>query len=132
MRILLLLGLFVSAAFGLTYRGSDLSSVAVVEKNGISYTDNGKKLPLETILKNHGSNAARIRIWTAGDYNLNYALALGKRVKAAGMTLIVDLHYSDTCKFFGSTYPRSYLITVKGPTLENRQFLLAGRKISMD
>ncbi|KAK7694150.1 hypothetical protein QCA50_001330 [Cerrena zonata] len=96
MRILLLLGLFVSAAFALTYRGSDLSSIAVVEKNGITYTDNGQKLPFETILKNHGSNAARIRIWTAGDYNLNYALALGKRVKAAGMTLIIDLHFSDT------------------------------------
>lgn len=93
----LLLGLFVSFAFALTYHGSDLSSLAIVEKNGVSFSDNGNKAPFETILRNHGSNAARIRIWTAGDYSLDYGLALAKRVKAAGMTLVVDLHFSDTC-----------------------------------
>ncbi|KAI0789885.1 arabinogalactan endo-1,4-beta-galactosidase [Abortiporus biennis] len=88
--------LFSLETYALTYKGSDLSSLAVVERNGVTFKDNGKTTPFETILKNHGSNAARIRIWTAGDYNLNYGLALAKRVKAAGMTLIVDLHYSDT------------------------------------
>ncbi|KAM5535469.1 hypothetical protein V8D89_010806 [Ganoderma adspersum] len=65
-------------ATALTYHGADISSLTV------------------TILKNHGMNAARVRIWTAGQYNLQYGLALGKRIKAAGMTLIVDLHFSDT------------------------------------
>lgn len=39
-----------------------------------------------------------IRVWTAGDYNTNYAIQMGRRVKNAGMRLVVDLHYSDTCK----------------------------------
>lgn len=80
----------------LTYRGADISSLTMLESSGIKYSDNGQTLAFETILKNHGMNTARIRIWTAGTYNLNYGLALAKRIKAAGMTLIVDLHYSDT------------------------------------
>lgn len=131
MRIIFLLGCFVSAAFALTYRGSDLSSVAVVEKNGISYTDNGQKLPFETIVKNHGSNAARIRIWTAGDYNLNYALALGKRVKTAGMTLIIDLHFSDTCRpSYCCGIDVKLLSFLQGRTQANKPSLPVGQRIS--
>lgn len=93
---LLLLSLSWLAA-ALTYHDADISSLTVVENSGIHYKDSGQTLAFETILKNHGMNAARVRIWTAGQYNLQYGLALGKRIKAAGMTLIVDLHFSDTC-----------------------------------
>ena len=96
----LLLSLFLSQALALNFRGSDLSSLLIVERNGVSFSDNGQVQPFETILKNHASNTARIRVWTAGDYNLNYGLQLAKRVKAAGMTLIIDLHFSDTCECF--------------------------------
>ena len=85
-------------ACALTYHGADISSLTVVENAGVRFTDGGSVHPFENILRNHGMNAARVRIWTAGQYNLQYGLALGKRIKAAGMTLIVDLHYSDTCK----------------------------------
>ena len=88
---------FSCLASALTYRGADISSLAVVERSGVRYSDGGQVQPFETILSKHGMNIARVRIWTAGDYNLQYALALGKRIKAAGMTLAVDLHYSDTC-----------------------------------
>ena len=88
---------FTWLSSALTYHGADISSLAVVENAGVHFKDNGQTLPFETILKNHGMNAARVRIWTAGQYNLQYGLALGKRIKAAGMTLIVDLHFSDTC-----------------------------------
>ena len=93
---LLLLSLSWLAA-AITYQDADISSLTVVENSGINYKDSGQTLAFETILKNHGMNAARVRIWTAGQYNLQYGLALGKRIKAAGMTLIVDLHFSDTC-----------------------------------
>ncbi|EIW61652.1 arabinogalactan endo-1,4-beta-galactosidase [Trametes versicolor FP-101664 SS1] len=83
-------------ASALTYKAADISSLAIVEKAGIKYTDGGKVTPFETIIHNHGANTVRIRVWTAGDYNLQYGLALAKRVKAAGLTLVVDLHYSDT------------------------------------
>ncbi|OSD04611.1 glycoside hydrolase family 53 protein [Trametes coccinea BRFM310] len=83
-------------ASALTYKGADISSLAVVENSGVHFTDNGQVTPFETIIRNHGANTVRIRVWTAGQYNLQYGLALAKRVKAAGLTLVVDLHYSDT------------------------------------
>ena len=48
--------------------------------------------------QNHGANAARVRVWTAGTYSTDFAINLGRRIKATGMTLIVDLHFSDTCE----------------------------------
>lgn len=88
----------VQAVAGLTYKGADFSSLALMEKAGRSFTQSGSKQPLEKILASQGCNAARIRVWTAGDYNLAYGLALAKRVKAAGMKVMVDLHFSDTCE----------------------------------
>ncbi|KAI0058972.1 arabinogalactan endo-1,4-beta-galactosidase [Artomyces pyxidatus] len=85
------------SALALQYHGADISSVAVVEGNGITYKDiNGATGKLENILKNHGMNTARVRLWTSGTYSTSYGLALAKRIKAAGLTLIVDLHFSDT------------------------------------
>ncbi|KAG5732242.1 putative arabinogalactan endo-1,4-beta-galactosidase A [Termitomyces sp. T112] len=83
----------------LTYRGADFSSLVNLENSGITYKDSGVTAKFETILKNHGANLARIRIWTStsnSQYSLNYGLALAKRAVAAGMTLLIDLHYSDT------------------------------------
>ena len=92
-----LLLLFSCLANALTYKGADISSLTVVENAGVHFTDNGQVTPFETIIRNHGANTVRVRVWTAGQYNLQYGLALAKRVKAAGLTLVVDLHYSDTC-----------------------------------
>jgi len=94
--LFLALSVYSLSTLALQYRGSDFSSLAIVEKNGVKFKDNGQTLPFETIVKNHGSTAARIRVWTAGDYNLSYGLALAKRIKNAGLTLVVDLHFSDT------------------------------------
>lgn len=94
-----LLALFQSA-LALNFRGADISSLIVVEDDGAHFTDNGQSLAFEKILVNHGLNAARVRVWTAGQYDLSYALQLAKRIKAAGITLIVDLHFSDTCRKF--------------------------------
>jgi arabinogalactan endo-1,4-beta-galactosidase len=96
-----LLGIFALLPFtrALTYRGADISSVPVVEAAGIKYTDGGTTKAFENIMTAHGGNTARVRVWTAGTYNTAFAISMGKRIKAAGMTLIVDLHYSDTCRF---------------------------------
>ena len=85
------------STYALTYKAADISSLVVVEQEGHTFTDNGQTKPFEDIMTAHGGNTARIRVWTAGQYNLQYALAMGKRIKAAGMTLVVDLHFSDTC-----------------------------------
>ncbi|PPQ91634.1 hypothetical protein CVT25_013189 [Psilocybe cyanescens] len=101
----LISALYLSLAFliplgeALQYRGADFSSLANLEKTGRTYKDNGQTVKFETILRNHGANLARIRVWTSnndGEYSLNYGLALAKRAVAAGMELYIDLHYSDT------------------------------------
>lgn len=96
LRYVLLLCALLPAAIALTYKAADISSVLVVEGDGVTYTDNGVSMPFEEIVKLHGMNTARIRLWTAGQYDLEYGLAMAKRIKAAGLVLHVDLHYSDT------------------------------------
>ncbi|KAG6867575.1 hypothetical protein C0993_000988 [Termitomyces sp. T159_Od127] len=89
----------LSPAQALTFHGADGSSLVNLENSGITYKDSGVTTKFETILKNHGANLARIRIWTStsnSQYSLDYGLALAKRAVAAGMTLLIDLHYSDT------------------------------------
>jgi len=76
----LLLSLVAAApALALVWRGADISSVPVVEAAGITYKDtNGATGKFENILKAHGANAVRIRVWTAGTYNTAFALSLAK------------------------------------------------------
>jgi len=86
----------------LTYHGADFSSLVNLENSGIQYHDaatSSSAAKFETILAKHGTNLARIRVWTStnnADYSLTYGLALAKRAAAAGMAIYVDLHYSDT------------------------------------
>jgi arabinogalactan endo-1,4-beta-galactosidase len=70
-----------------------------LEDAGITYTDSGTSEKFDAILANNGVNLARIRVWTStdeADYSLDYGLALAKRAVALGMSLLIDLHYSDT------------------------------------
>lgn len=97
---LLLTTLLVSAVTALQWKCSDFSSVMNLESSGRTYRDNGQVKALETILASKGQNLARIRIWTStsdSQYSLGYALRLAKRARATGMSIYVDLHYSDTC-----------------------------------
>ncbi len=82
--------------------GGDLSFLAAEEKGGAVYKDNGRAKDALQIVKAHGWNVVRLRVWVHPDgqgMNVNslpYTLALAKRVKAAGLRLLLDLHYSDT------------------------------------
>lgn len=84
----------------LTYKGVDWSSVTVEENAGISYkTTSGTAESLEKILVASGVNTVRQRIWvnpSDKNYNLDYNVALAKRAKAAGLSVYLDLHFSDT------------------------------------
>ncbi|KKA29651.1 hypothetical protein TD95_002809 [Thielaviopsis punctulata] len=84
----------------LMYRGVDWSSVPVEEKSGVVYkTEAGVSQPIEKTLAASGVNIVRQRLWvnpSNGDYNLDYNLQLAKRAKAAGMSLFLDFHFSDT------------------------------------
>lgn len=84
----------------LTYRGVDWSSLLVEEAAGIEYTGlDGQVQPLETILAANGVNSVRQRLWVdpaGGDYGLEYNLELARRAEAAGLSVYLTLHFSDT------------------------------------
>ncbi|KAK7716445.1 hypothetical protein SLS64_003599 [Diaporthe eres] len=72
----------------------------MLEAQGKTYkTTGGVTTPLEKILASSGVNSVRQRFWVNpkdGNYNLDYNLKLSKRAKAAGQSLYLDLHLSDT------------------------------------
>ncbi|MFF2361337.1 glycosyl hydrolase 53 family protein [Streptomyces sp. NPDC058122] len=91
---------FTSGTTGLSVKGSDISSLAKSEAYGGVYkTGSGTTGDALAILKSSGMNYARLKVWVnpADGYN-NKArvLAMAKRIKAQGMKLLVDFHYSDT------------------------------------
>jgi arabinogalactan endo-1,4-beta-galactosidase len=84
------------------YTGSDLSLLPYMESLGQTFTDGWQAEPVLTTIKNHGSNIVRVRLWvnpSKTDIQVNdlaYTVALGQRVKRAGLALLLDIHYSDT------------------------------------
>lgn len=91
---------FAAGSTGLAVKGADISSLAKSEaKGGVYKTSSGTPGDAVTILKSAGMNYARLKVWVnpADGYNDKaHVLAMAKRVKAAGMKLLVDFHYSDT------------------------------------
>ena len=82
--------------------GGDISTLAKIEELGGIYQDaNGPGDAIE-ILCNQGWNCFRLRLFVnptmrnAVVQDLDYTLALARRIKAAGAQLLLDLHYSDT------------------------------------
>lgn len=85
--------------------GADISSLQAMEDCGAKYFDtDGKEKDAIEILKVHGVNYIRLRIWNnpttsfeRGDYcNLKNTLIMAKRVKEAGLKLLLDFHYCDS------------------------------------
>ncbi|MEW2251283.1 glycosyl hydrolase 53 family protein [Streptomyces sp. NPDC006975] len=91
---------FTPGTSGLSVKGADISSLAKSEASGGVYrTASGTTGDAVTILRNAGMNYARLKVWVNpadGYNNKTRVLAMAKRVKAAGMKLLVDFHYSDT------------------------------------
>ena len=95
------------------YNGADISEVQEYERNNTKFYDvDGKESDIFTILKNHGFNSIRLRTFVSPKAKYGYAasgcghdseaygdkehvVAYAKKVKAAGMGLLVDIHYSD-------------------------------------
>jgi arabinogalactan endo-1,4-beta-galactosidase len=86
---------------------ADFSDLAFFESKGITYKDGGQVLDGIQILKNHGINCVRLRLWTSSasqassdpyNYgnNITYTVPLAVRVKNAGLLFSLDFHYSDT------------------------------------
>lgn len=87
------------------YIGADISWLPAREASGRTYYDGDVKKDALLILKENGFNQIRLRIFhnpkAPGGYSsqgycgLESTLEMAKRVKAAGMSFMLDFHYSD-------------------------------------
>lgn len=97
--VLALSGLYHAESQALV-KGADVSWLTQMEKAGKSfYNDSGSKQDLFPILKAHGMNAIRLRVWvnpSDGWSNITDVVAKAKRAKAAGFDIMIDFHYSDS------------------------------------
>jgi arabinogalactan endo-1,4-beta-galactosidase len=78
--------------------GHDMSFAVQEQAAGAVYTDDGRTALPEQILADHGANYVRLRLWVnppAGYSDLRSVLTMAGRAKAAGMRLLLDIHYSD-------------------------------------
>ncbi|MCF6473441.1 arabinogalactan endo-1,4-beta-galactosidase [Nonomuraea sp. MG754425] len=84
----------------LQIRGADVSSLAKSEALGGVYRDSaGRAGDALSILSQAGLNYIRLKVWVnpADGYNTKARLLpVARRVKALGMGLLIDFHYSDT------------------------------------
>ncbi|GIV73485.1 arabinogalactan endo-1,4-beta-galactosidase [Caldilinea sp.] len=84
----------------LSIRGADISSLKKSEDKGGLYADeNGVLGDALAILRDHGVNFARIRVWvnSPDEYHGKVQLLeMAERLKKHNMGLLVDFHYSDT------------------------------------
>ena len=88
------------------YVGGDISMLPKYEEAGVVYKDKTGNTVTDVLAFFHqeGMNAMRVRLFVdpskdsdkAVCQDLAYVKALGKRIKDAGMKLILDFHYSDT------------------------------------
>ena len=90
--------------------GGDISLLTKYEQNGANYKDkDGVRITnMLGFLKERGLNAMRVRLFVDPSkastddkgqgvcQDLDYVVALGARIKAAGFKLMLDFHYSDS------------------------------------
>lgn len=102
-RVFLLFTLLIvsfSRSHGQEYAiGADVSFLRQAEQQGIIFKENGVAAPVLEILKAHGYNWVRLRIFhTPTDLpnNLDYTIAMAKTAKKLGFRILLDFHYSDT------------------------------------
>ena len=95
--------------------GADISFLPELEAKGIHFSDKGKEKDAMEILKDHGINYVRLRIFndpaddsgyspTKGFCDLQHTLQMAKRIKNAGLKFLLDFHYSDTWADPGKQY----------------------------
>jgi arabinogalactan endo-1,4-beta-galactosidase len=84
--------------------GADISFLASPMRRGRplpTYQENGAASDELTILMRHGWTSFRLRVFVspvreAPDNSLENTIPLARRIKAAGGTFLLDIHYSDT------------------------------------
>ncbi len=86
--------------------GADVSMMQQIESNGGKYLVNGVEEDALKVLKDHGVNWIRLRIWNdptdengkglgGGNNDLERTVEMAARAKAMGFKFLLDFHYSD-------------------------------------
>ena len=146
--------ILLASAFTLTmtaqkYVGGDISLLPTYEEHGAKYLDkDGKAIAggMVAYFKEQGWNAMRVRLFVdpskastahQGEgvrQDLEYVKALGKQIKDAGLSFMLDFHYSDTWTDPGkhstpsswtSSNPEELAATLKAYTKDCLQQLIA-------
>lgn len=104
--LLLLFTLVTTMAPAQKYVGGDISMLPKYEQAGVVYKDKSGNTVSDVIafFKQEGMNAMRVRLFVdptqdsdkAVCQDLEYVKTLGKRIKDAGLSFLLDFHYSDT------------------------------------
>jgi beta-galactosidase len=87
--------------------GADVSFLPELEARGLKFSDKGVQKDVLEILKDHGFNYIRLRLFVdpandsgyspkKGFCDLRHTLDMAIRIKKAGMKFLLDFHYSDT------------------------------------
>jgi beta-galactosidase len=95
--------------------GADISFLPELEDRGMKFYDKGIQKDAIQILKDHGFNYIRLRIFNdpaadsgyspkKGFCDLGHTKEMAKRIKATGLKFLLDFHYSDTWADPGKQY----------------------------
>lgn len=79
--------------------GADVSFLAHAEKNGRVFKDHQQPTPGLQILKDHGYNWVRLRLFHSPKRlpnDLSYTIGLAQEAKRLGFKFLLNYHYSDT------------------------------------
>ena len=87
-------------------KGMDLSTLPAVEERGGRFSDSAGPADALTILRRHGMNWVRLRLWNdprseagepygAGGCDLAHVKAMARRARDAGCKWLLAIHYSD-------------------------------------
>ncbi|MGZ4026478.1 MAG: beta-galactosidase GalA [Flavisolibacter sp.] len=98
--------------------GADVSFLPELEARGLKFSDKGKQEDALELLKDHGFNYVRLRIFNQpaadsgysprkGFCDLEHTKQMARRIKAAGMKFLLDFHYSDYWADPGKQYKPS-------------------------
>lgn len=78
--------------------GADVSYLKEAQDGGTVFKENGQPKPALDMLREHGYNWVRLRLFvepTVRPNTLAYTVASAKMAKAQGFKILLDLHYSD-------------------------------------
>ena len=112
--------------------GGDVSMLPSYELQKAQYKDRqgGVVSDVLSFLKTQGWNTMRVRLFVdpsaSGDkavvQDLDYVIALGRRIKAAGLLFLLDFHYSDTWADPGKQWTPKAWLSLSDAQLQQRLY----------